>query len=498
MFRRPALAAALAAGVLALSACTADEPTDTDTAGADTGSASTPLTPPSEMPAPEPEVSLVTADGTQDVGADPVELEAGDHLELVVAEGEFTSVELVDTGNDRVPTDTGVLSAVDPAAEAPSPTDTSAPEETDEPDTQALDATTSLLAATSTSASNTSATTDSTPGPTVSPTEGAEAEDTEGASGAGADTDTGTHWISAGGLAGDKEYAWTATVLDGDGEEHEVTGSVTTAPASGTQVRARSVTGDDAVVGVGAPIVIDFSAHVEEEYRDDVEARLAVETRDSEGADIDVTGSWAWLPDHEGKSRIHYRTEEYWPAYTEVSVSLPFGGVQFGTDTQGTRDMTLDFEIGREQIVEASAATKRMVVTRDGEEIWDWPASLGMPEAPSYNGPHIVMAKAAEYTMTSERWGYETDTRWAVRIHNNGEFVHGAPWSASSHGVRNVSHGCINLTNERAYEYYQSAIYGDPVIISDSSVDLTPTSGEVSDWVYEWDAWTEMSALPQA
>src|SRR3712207_7321096 len=51
--------------------------------------------------------------------------------------------------------------------------------------------------------------------------------------------------------------------------------------------------------------------------------------------------------------------------------------------------------------------------------------------------------------------GYRTDVKFATRISNNGEFVHAAPWSLASQGSANVSHGCINLSTERAQWFYE-------------------------------------------
>lgn len=348
---------------------------------------------------------------------DDIEFAPGDALTLAVEGGEFESVELVDTGHERMAPDTG---------------------ETSEGDNL---------------------------------------------------------WQSTAGLAGNAEYEWTATTLDADGTEHTATGTFMTGAPTGSTQRTRSIIADDDTVGVGAPIIINFSSTVEDGYRDDVEQRLTVDVTDDDGEEREVEGSWAWLPDVDGHSRVHYRPKEHWPAYSQVSVDLPFEGVQLTESSHGAADMTLDFEIGREQLVTADAESHRMIVERDGEEVADYPTSLGTPEAPSYNGPHIVMSKTESYTMTSERWGYSTPVNWAVRIHNNGEFIHAAPWSTGVQGSQNVSHGCINLSTEDAAEYFETAIYGDPVEITGSSVDLTTESGEVSDWVYEWDEWQELSAL---
>ncbi len=314
----------------------------------------------------------------------------------------------------------------------------------------------------------------------------------------GSVSEDGTTWQARAGLAGGASYTWTATTTAPDGSEHTASGTFDTSALAGSPQRARSVIADDDTVGVGAPIIINFGGTVDEHFRDEVEQRLSVEVADEDGAPREVEGGWAWLPNIDGHSRIHYRPAEFWPAHSSVAVDLPLEDVPFSDSTHGGKDMTLDFEIGREQITVADAETHRMTVTRDGEEVMDFPASLGAPRSPSYNGMHIVMSKAETYTMTSEQWGYATPVTHAVRIHNNGEFIHAAPWSAGSQGSANVSHGCINLTTERASEYYDSAIYGDPVEITGSSVDLTVDSGEVADWVYSWEEWQDLSAFADA
>ncbi len=311
---------------------------------------------------------------------------------------------------------------------------------------------------------------------------------------AGAAPAEAARWISEYDLVADSSYELTATATTPDGQEHEFSSTVDVKSTDASPMSVRTTISDDQTVGVGAPIILNFSATVAKKYRDDVERRLSVEVTDEDGKKRSVEGSWAWLPD-DPESRLHFRPKEYWPAHSQVSVDAPLENVPTAKGRVGGNDLTLDFEIGREQIVEASAKTHRMIVTREGKEIMNFPASLGSPQAPSYNGIHVVMSKHSNYTMTSERWDYETPTQWAVRIHNNGEFVHAAPWSTGAQGSRNVSHGCINLSTARAKEYYDTAIYGDPVIIKDSSVDLSTEASDISDWVYEWDDWKKLSAL---
>ena len=65
------------------------------------------------------------------------------------------------------------------------------------------------------------------------------------------------------------------------------------------------------------------------------------------------------------------------------------------------------------------------------------------------------------------------EEKWAVRINNNGEFIHENPLTTPYLGKENVSHGCVNMGVGDAEEYYNSAIYGDPVEVTNTGVPMT-------------------------
>ncbi|MCB1292001.1 MAG: L,D-transpeptidase, partial [Mycobacterium sp.] len=88
--------------------------------------------------------------------------------------------------------------------------------------------------------------------------------------------------------------------------------------------------------------------------------------------------------------------------------------------------------------------------------------------------------------------------RWAVRISNNGEFIHANPASSGAQGNTNVTNGCINLSTADAEQYFHSAIYGDPVEVTGTSIPLSYADGDIWDWTVDWDEWTAMSALSES
>ena len=299
----------------------------------------------------------------------------------------------------------------------------------------------------------------------------------------------GTTWRTTADLAYDATYTWIGSATGGDGAVVPVAGSFTTVEPADV-VRGVLNIGDDRTVGVAAPIQIQFDAHVED--RAAVERALSVETS------VPVEGAWGWLPDENGGSRVHWRPREYWPAGTEVTVTADLFGVPYGDGAYGRADVTSTFAVGRSQIVRADVTSHRMVVVRDGVQVADYPASYGLtgdPERTTRSGVHDVTELHPEKRMTSDRYGYDLVVDWAVRISNNGEFVHANPASAAAQGSSNVTHGCINLSTADARAYFETAMYGDPVEVTGSGVPLAARDGDVWDWTLSWDEWQGLSAL---
>lgn len=284
-------------------------------------------------------------------------------------------------------------------------------------------------------------------------------------------------------------FAGTAT---GPGGSVPVGGGFATVIPTRT-VSASTAIGDGATVGVAAPIVVQFNRRIPAADRAVAERTLQVTTS------TPVVGSWAWLPDTAQGSRVHWRPRAYWPPNTKVLFVAHLYGVDLGTAGYGRADLSSSFTIGRAQIVRADASTHRIRVIRNGVTVMDLPASYGATSDArrvTRSGIHIVMGKTPVQLMSNPDFGYENvPEKWAVRISNNGEFIHANPASTSAQGRRNVTHGCINLSTTSAEAYYDTAVFGDPVEITGTSVPLSADDGDVYDWAIPWARWTAMSAL---
>jgi lipoprotein-anchoring transpeptidase ErfK/SrfK len=285
-------------------------------------------------------------------------------------------------------------------------------------------------------------------------------------------------------------YTWGGSVVGHDGKAVPVAGKFTTVNPD-NQVNGQFQLADGQVVGVAAPVIIQFDAAISDKAS--VEKALKVTTEPP------VEGGWAWLPDEVGGSRVHYRTRDYYPAGTKVNVDAKLYGVPFGDGAYGAQDITLNFEIGRRQVVKADASSHRIQVITDEGVIMDFPCSYGEADLPrniTRSGIHVVTEKYEDFYMTNPAGGYSNaHERFAVRISNNGEFIHANPASSGAQGNTNVTNGCINLSTSDAQQYFNAAIYGDPVEVTGTSIELSYSDGDLWDWAVSWDQWVSMSAL---
>jgi len=282
-------------------------------------------------------------------------------------------------------------------------------------------------------------------------------------------------------------YTVTGTATGTDGRQIPITGTFGTAGPD-TAVRDTVYPGDGAEVGVAAPVIVYFGVEPVD--------KAAVAKHVTLTSTPAVEGAWAWIKHDDGRWGLDYRTKDYWPAGTQVHLSAQLYGVQLAAGAYGAADITSDFTIGRNQVVLADANSHNLVVQQDGVTVASYDASygsgddIGDPNRVTRSGTHIVMGKEENTLMSNPAYGYSNvPEKWAVRISDNGEFIHQNQYTVADQGVVNVSHGCVNLSAESAQAYFESAIYGDPVQVTGTSVQLSADDGDIYDWALSWDQW---------
>ncbi|MFN3338254.1 MAG: Ig-like domain-containing protein [Dietzia sp.] len=202
----------------------------------------------------------------------------------------------------------------------------------------------------------------------------------------------------------------------------------------------------DETVGVAQPVMIRFDRPVADRAR--AEAAVGIRTAPA------VDGRFYWVDDAE----LRWRPHEFWPAGTSVTVWA------------GGRENA--FRTGDAVVSTYDDATHLVTVTRNGQVVRTMRASAGRDSYPTHNGVYYNGWRAREVRMDSSTWGlsrtaggYDTTVQNGVRLSYDGIFIHSAPWSVADQGVRNVSHGCINVSPEDAAWYYDNTRNGDPFIV---------------------------------
>jgi len=298
-------------------------------------------------------------------------------------------------------------------------------------------------------------------------------------------------WTPESPLAYATSYTLTATATNADDAGMTETSTFTTVtPATVTTPSVGPL--DGTTVGVGMPIRVFFDAPVAD--------KAAVESHLTVTSSTPTDGVWNWIND----SELHFRPSQYWPAQIDVTLDAALYGVDLGGGTWGEKDRTVSFRVGDRHVSVADAGTHTLTV-RDGDTVVQtYPMSAGSGENPTRNGPHVVLESYRDITMDSSTFGlavdapggYRTGVEYAVRISNNGEFVHAAPWSVGQQGSANVSHGCINLSTDRAAWFFNFSQPGDVVEIRNSiGPTLSAADGDIYDWAISWEEWQAGSAL---
>lgn len=299
---------------------------------------------------------------------------------------------------------------------------------------------------------------------------------------------TPTGWRSTGTLVPGATYHATLTVQDAADALHALPLTADTSLADRVVTAALSP-GDDAVVGVGKPIAVTFDRDVE-----DAAARAALVSRLTVQARPAVPGAWRWMDDR----TVHYRPATFWKSGTEVDVRVDLHRLGLPDGTWGSGVRTSSFTVGAALVSTVDVQAKTMTVRRDGKVLRVLRASMGRPEFPTRNGTFLVLEKHRRKVMDSATVNlppgspaYRTEVEHAVRITNSGTFTHGAPWSVKDQGVRNVSHGCINLSPADAAWFYGLAQRGDVVVVEGSTQGPNSWDAGSRDWNMSFEEWQQ-------
>jgi lipoprotein-anchoring transpeptidase ErfK/SrfK len=302
---------------------------------------------------------------------------------------------------------------------------------------------------------------------------------------AGTLSDDQLTWTSDSKLDPNTKYQVSVEAAGSDGTKATSTSSFKTLTPTGT-ASAYIQPGDGWVVGVGMPVVVNFSRSVSDKNRDEVEEALAVKTT------TDVEGSWRWI----SSQQVQWRPKKYWPANTKVKVTSNLAGVELQPGVWGEAKRTSDFKVGSAVISTVDVAGHKLTFKKDGKVIRTIPVTTGKASMATRNGIKVIMSRETMHRMRSSTIGikkgdpdyYDIKARYAMRLTYSGEFLHAAPWSMGSQGRANVSHGCTGMSTADAKWVFDNSKVGDVVIYKNSKRKLESDNGYTA-WNMTYDSW---------
>jgi lipoprotein-anchoring transpeptidase ErfK/SrfK len=300
--------------------------------------------------------------------------------------------------------------------------------------------------------------------------------------------DGNTKWHTQWTLATEQSYTVTASAkVPGQGTLTRTVSFRTLTPAN--TFHTQIFEGYDQTYGVGMPIMLTFSEPITDKAA--VESSLQLVTSNP------VTGAWYW----DGDEHLNFRPENYWPAGTKISLTGHLAGVEGAKGLYGAADLTQSFNIGDSVIATTSATAHQTKIYINGSLKYTWPASTGKASTATPNGTYVSIEKENPVRMiggTKGQPGYYSElVPYSVRFTFSGDYMHDAPWSVGDQGSSNVSHGCVNLSPTDSKIYYDMAIPGDPVTVTDSTKAGRWDDGW-TEWFLSWSDLVKGSALHQA
>jgi lipoprotein-anchoring transpeptidase ErfK/SrfK len=305
----------------------------------------------------------------------------------------------------------------------------------------------------------------------------------------GAVRDDGSAWIPASPLAFATAYTATVTATSTDGARTESrTTRFTTMSRPGRETDTGLYLLSDQTYGVAMPVVVQFDPPVPASARAGVQRRLFVVSKPPQ------PGVWHWASGNE----VWYRPPAHWRPGTTLTVRAALAGHPTGNGHYGDTDRAATVRIGGKVLLDIDNKRKRMSVYVADKLIRKIPVSLGKPSTPSSSGSLVVMSKEYSTIFDTTRegpGGYRVSVNYAMRLTWGGEYIHAAPWSVGDQGIRNVSHGCVNLSTSNAEWLFGVTHVGDPVVVRGTEVRVTDGNGWTA-WNLPWPQYIKGSALP--
>ena len=239
-------------------------------------------------------------------------------------------------------------------------------------------------------------------------------------------------------------------------------------------------------MGSGVPLVVDFGIPITN--REAVEKALIV-TSDKDFGEA----GWFWVD----SQRAVFRPRDYWPAHATITLNANLSSVEGAKGAYGPK-VSSSFKTGDQVVLKVNLTKHTMKYTRNGvqEQVFD--ISGGKAGWLTESGTKILTAHIPDkrlYNPDPEE-GWDVTVKWAIRVNDNGEYIHDATWNYSL-GYANTSHGCTNMSYDDMGWLYRNTKFGDVAEYTGSPDKVGTDDYLAGYWNYTWPEWKRGSALWQ-
>lgn len=239
-------------------------------------------------------------------------------------------------------------------------------------------------------------------------------------------------------------------------------------------------------MGAGVPLVVDFGIPITNKA--EVEKALIV-TSDKDFGEA----GWFWVD----SQKAVFRPRDYWPGNATITLNANLTSVEGAKGAYGPR-VTSTFKTGDQVILKVNLGKHTMKYTRNGVEERTFKISGGKAGWLTEAGTKILTAHIPDkrlYNPDPEE-GWDVTVKWAIRVNDNGEYIHDATWNYSL-GYANTSHGCTNMTLEDMGWLFRNTKFGDVAEYTGSPDKIGTDDYLAGYWNYTWPEWKRGSALWQ-
>jgi len=237
--------------------------------------------------------------------------------------------------------------------------------------------------------------------------------------------------------------------------------------------------------GVGIPLRVTFGMAITD--RAAVEKKLKVISTKKLGAT-----SWHWMSSTEAV----FRPKGLWPGNAKITLKADLRSVQGAGSWYGPK-VTSTFRTGDAVVLKTNFRTMKMSFVRNGKVERVMPITGGKKDWETKSGTKLITTHEEQRRLINPDpvEGWDVLTNYAMRLTQDGEFIHDAPWNTWAIGKYNNSHGCTNMTVSDAEYVFKNTKFGDVVKASGTAKRVSKSEYLSGYWNYSWKEWTAGSAL---